>query len=240
MKLVISIAVSLVLAGCLTLSGTYQVVARDPATGKDLSGARITAGGSAIYSVRNALCMKYKNAVILITDAKTGDELKSESPYTCPATYSVEQSIEVPERWMVNFDGRPWQVGYQAADGRLAVREYVLPGETVHAWTELVTSLYAMKNISVNAWFEEFKKPLSQRCPSSRFLINEESTDNLIYEWQHDGCLAEPMQHEIRRLTRGRKGMLSLSYGQKTRMLAPETRDAWLSIIRTATIKPDA
>jgi len=223
----------------LTLSGTYNVVARDPATGLDFSGPRLIAEGSGIYVVRNALCINHPNAIIVITDAKTGAEIKSESPYKCPQKYSVEQPAEVPERWIFNFDGRPWQVGYQATNGRLVIREYVLPGETVHTWTELVTSYYELKNISVNAWFEEFTTLMSQRCPSTRFSIIEESNDTIIYEWKHDGCQTEPPQHDIQRLVRGRRGILSLSYIQKTRLLVPETRGVWLSIIRAAEIKPE-
>lgn len=35
---------------------------------------------------------------------------------------------EVPERWRFTFDSR-WQLGYQDTDGKLSLREYVLPGE---------------------------------------------------------------------------------------------------------------
>lgn len=71
------------LMGCMTMSGTYSVVARDPATGIDIPGLRIIAEGTGIYTVRNALCMNHPNAVIVITDTKSGQELKSESPYRC-------------------------------------------------------------------------------------------------------------------------------------------------------------
>jgi hypothetical protein len=33
--------------------------------------------------VRNALCLNHPGATVVIRDAKTGEELKSESPYRC-------------------------------------------------------------------------------------------------------------------------------------------------------------
>jgi hypothetical protein len=66
------------------MSGNYVVTARDK-EGKDLTAKlHLTATGSGIYTPRNALCKNFPGAVVTITDAKTGEELKSESPYQCP------------------------------------------------------------------------------------------------------------------------------------------------------------
>lgn len=73
------------LSGCVTLSGTYVVSATD-AEGRDLSSnLRMTADGSRIYAVRNALCAAHPGAVVHIKDMQTGEELRNESPYTCHA-----------------------------------------------------------------------------------------------------------------------------------------------------------
>ena len=77
----------LALASCATATdtNTYTVVARDSAAGKDIPGPSYTAlgGGRAIYTIRNALCSAHPGAVVIITNQKTGEELKSESPYKC-------------------------------------------------------------------------------------------------------------------------------------------------------------
>lgn len=83
MKLFI-IALSIPLIGCITMSGTYAVSAYDSA-GKPLTpNIKHTAEGRGIYTIRNAFCINYPKAVVVITDLKTGKELKSESPYQCP------------------------------------------------------------------------------------------------------------------------------------------------------------
>jgi len=71
------------LAGCLTMSGTYKLQAVD-AHGKELSNNMdITAEGRLIYPFRNALCSAYPGAVIRITAVDSGKELAGESPYKC-------------------------------------------------------------------------------------------------------------------------------------------------------------
>jgi hypothetical protein len=73
------------LSGCVTLSGTYVVSATD-AEGRDLSSnVRMTADGGRIYTVRNALCSAHPGAVVHIKDVQSGEELRSDSPYTCKA-----------------------------------------------------------------------------------------------------------------------------------------------------------
>lgn len=71
------------LTGCMTLSGTYQLSLQD-GKGQPLSqNINITAQGSGIYTVRNAMCSAHPGATVIIRDLKSGEELKSESPYKC-------------------------------------------------------------------------------------------------------------------------------------------------------------
>lgn len=127
-----------------------------------------------------------------------------------------------PERWNCNFDSRQWQLGYQAATDSQAIREYVLPGQTVHNWTELVTSQYFARDVSPKALFEQFTLQVSRGCPSLRTSIIEESNDTIIFEWQHDGCQGRPPQHEIRRSSSSHTGVLGLAFVEKTSQLSRE------------------
>lgn len=82
MKRIIPLLFStLLLSACVTTSGNY-VVTSAAADGTELK-VRMYAQGSAIYSVRNAICANNPEATVFIHDAKTGEELKSESPYKC-------------------------------------------------------------------------------------------------------------------------------------------------------------
>jgi len=84
MKKILLIAITLAISGCVTTSGNYTITGYD-ANGKELMGnLKLTAQGRGIYSARNAFCQAHLNATVIIKDSKTGEELKSESPYQCP------------------------------------------------------------------------------------------------------------------------------------------------------------
>jgi hypothetical protein len=82
-EILLALALGFLLTGCLVLFGTYTLAAYD-ANGKNLTEKiRLVAEGSSIYPMRNALCIANPGATVVIRDAKTGEELKSESPYRC-------------------------------------------------------------------------------------------------------------------------------------------------------------
>ncbi len=151
---------------------------------------------------------------------------------------SAKEPVEAPERWSFRFYGRDWQLGHQAANRQEAVREYVLVGQTVEDWKELVTSHSYAHGVPLRPYFEQVKAGLSQGCPSLRISVLEESEDTIIYEWQHDGCQGYPAQHQLDRASRSGKRMLVLSFVEKTPQLSPEKRTAWLAILKEATIPP--
>jgi hypothetical protein len=153
--------------------------------------------------------------------------------------YAVGPQTQAPERWNFSFDSRSWQLGYQRANPSQTVREYVLSDQSIENWSEKVTSFYAITDISPKTWFERFREDFLRRCPTTRFSFIGESADGVIFEWQHDGCEDQPPQHGIRRHSRGRMGLLSLSYVEKTNQLAREKWNAWISILRSATVRLD-
>jgi hypothetical protein len=82
MKKVIALfSLSLGLAGCVTVSGTYRI------TGVTKDGAKIPmvfdVRGSRIYSVRNGICSAHPGATVSIVDLNTRKDLSGESPYKC-------------------------------------------------------------------------------------------------------------------------------------------------------------
>lgn len=141
-----------------------------------------------------------------------------------------------PEPWRFAFDGRKWQLGYEAADARQALREYVLEGEKVEAWTELVTSHRYEQSIPVAGFLERFRQDLLARCPNATVTVIEERADDALLEWRHAGCQDAPAQHELRRIAnRGGRTFL-LAYVAKVARLERAQREAWLGSLRAATL----
>jgi hypothetical protein len=144
------------------------------------------------------------------------------------------------EPWVFQFDSRHWQLGSQSGDGSRNIREYVLSGQTVDNWSELVTSGYWAVLVSPRSHFEYFRRLMLHDCPAARISVIEESADTILFEWQHDGCGSYPAQHELRRISRCRTGMFVLSFVEKTPQLSAEKRATWISIIKSAHVRPDA
>ncbi|MGI0035505.1 MAG: DUF4124 domain-containing protein [Nitrososphaera sp.] len=151
------------------------------------------------------------------------------------ARQGIENRQEIPERWVFTFDSGAWHVGYQETDGQQAIREYVLQGETVHNWRKLVTSLYVNVDLTPKEFFQRLTQKGAEGCPSLKISVVEETQDMLIFEWGHNGCHAHPPQHEIRRISRSKPGILSLSFAEKG-PLSTENRNTWLSILRNAVV----
>jgi hypothetical protein len=82
MKFLVPVLSLLALAGCITMTGNYEVTAHD-ASGKELSKGKFLAHGSGIYTVRNSLCSVYPKAIVTIKDVESEQELEGESPYQC-------------------------------------------------------------------------------------------------------------------------------------------------------------
>jgi hypothetical protein len=151
---------------------------------------------------------------------------------------NAKKLVEVPERWKFSFDTREWHLGHQAANRQEAIREYVVVGQTVDDWKELVTSHYFASGVPLHGYVEQVKAGLSRGCPSLSTSVLEESEDTIIWEWRHEGCQGYPPQHQIDRVSRSGKEMLVLSFVEKTPQLSQEKRTAWLKILQDASILP--
>jgi hypothetical protein len=151
---------------------------------------------------------------------------------------NAKKPTEIPERWSFRFDDREWHLGYQAGNRQEAIREYVLVGQTVENWKELVTSHYFAHDVPLSSYFEQVKAGLARGCESLSISVLEESENTMLYEWRHDGCQGYPPQHQLERATRTGKETLVLSFVEKTPQLSPEKRSAWLTILKDASIPP--
>src|SRR5204862_3871620 len=112
-------------------------------------------------------------------------------------------------------------------------------GQTLDNWSELITSYYAKASLSPRISYDNLRDALSRECPSLRISIIDESANNIVFEWEHDGCQGYPAQHEIRRIMNTNSGTRALSFTVKLPNLSAEKRETWLGIIKAAQIKAE-
>ncbi len=130
------------------------------------------------------------------------------------------------------FDGRGWTVGNQQRNARQILTEYVLPGQTVDNWKELVTSTVFPQPVPIAPFVERLHSALSQGCPSLVWNPIRQDERTAIFEWWDAGCGGYEPTYEMDRVTIEKDGLFRLAYAAKVKgPLAPERRKVWLAIL---------
>jgi hypothetical protein len=130
------------------------------------------------------------------------------------------------------FDGRAWTVGNQQRNARQSLTEYVLPGQTVDKWKELVTSTVFSQPVPIAPFVERLRASLSQGCPSLVWNSIRQDERTVIFEWWDAGCGGFEPTYEIDRVTIEKDGLYRLAYAAKIKgPLAADRRKEWLAIL---------
>ena|SRR5713101_4051283 len=83
------------------------------------------------------------------------------------------------------LDGSKWEIGYKAGDKTQLIFEYVLQGETVENWTELVTiqsfDKQYIKYPPPETAMNLLKERMVQRCPAVAWNVIERQEGSILY-----------------------------------------------------------
>jgi hypothetical protein len=141
------------------------------------------------------------------------------------------------ERVVFDFDGREWHVGYSVEAEIQRVTEFVLPGETVDNWKELVTTQAfpgAQKEKSADEIALGLKQVTLGRCPKAMWRVIHQDKDESLYEWQTTRCRGYDNQYEVAKIIRGRTAIYRVAYTNRKLPISDELRNRWLELIRGA------
>ena len=130
------------------------------------------------------------------------------------------------------FDGRGWTVGNQQANQNESLTEYVLPGQTVDNWKELVTSTVFFQPVPLAALVDRIHSSMAQGCPSLVWNVIKQDEKTIVFEWRDSGCGGFEPQSELDRVTIESDGLYRLAYAAKGKgPLAAAKRAEWLAIL---------
>jgi hypothetical protein len=130
------------------------------------------------------------------------------------------------------FDGRGWAVGNHQETDRESLTEYVLPGQTVDTWRELVTSTVFVQPVPIAAFVERIHTLMAKDCPSLEWNVIQEDERTALFEFRDAGCGGFEAQHELDRVTIEPDGLYRLAYAAKTKAPLPEERrKQWLALL---------
>lgn len=180
---------------------------------------------------KTVLLGEHRQVIQSVFDEKTLLKIKKDNE-------SKKTNIRIP--WQFSFDGRSWRLGHQQGSEDENVTEYVLPGETIQNWTELVTaSKFALKSaakVSLDDYVANIKKGLSADCTSLVWKIIKSSPNDTILEWSHQGCRGFPAKCNLSRVGKTENNIFILSYVVKTDQLPDDKRSQWLEILGNANL----
>ena len=138
------------------------------------------------------------------------------------------------------FDGRSWKLGWSKNQDGAVYEEYVLDGESVEAWSELVTVQFfpgLQKNTSPDIYEASVKTDLTSVCPSIQWESIYQTKDERMWKWSIKGCPGQEDQSEIARLMRTSDGIHLWHYAIKQAPLPPDKEKTWVEKLKAIVVK---
>ncbi len=132
------------------------------------------------------------------------------------------------------FDSRAWREGYAARTPQMEITEYVLPGEVVEAWTELVTVQRmpgAAERMTPQESMNGARKATLEQCPSTTWTVLRQEKEEVLYQWEHRKCRGFADQFEVAKKYRDGSALVRVSWVTKKLPVTEETRASWIKII---------
>ncbi len=180
--------------------------------------------------------MKYKIIIflliqVLITTACSTTEQKPQA--------TDDKGVEEGINWSIPVLDREWVPGFShEKEGEGNIIEFVLKGETVQNWSELLTiQSFANTRGSAHVFFEALKAFREKECPgTTAWNVIDKDERSILYEWRAKPCAGYPEQHEISRIIDGKWNRFRIAYTAKVSEIPAETREAFVKSMSDATV----
>ncbi len=134
------------------------------------------------------------------------------------------------------FDDREWVLGWtieqeaNAPKNGQVYEEYVLKGEDVKNWSEMVTVQY-FPELNKKATLEQFealnKKELSNTCPAVNWRTLSSNDHERTWEWHVTDCKNAPNQSDLTRVVKTDNGIYVFHYAIKKSPMPEDKKKAW-------------
>ena len=144
-------------------------------------------------------------------------------------------AVRAEEALKFAFDGRPWSVGENRETSHESITEWVLPGERVTNWQELVTvqSFWGFQNrLSIDTYLQRTEVLVRRRCEGARFAVIRRAERDALYE---TSC-PQPAASTLDRVVFGREAIHILQYAHKGAPLQPLRKATWQPLLDAATL----
>lgn len=151
-----------------------------------------------------------------------------------------KQHLSPTEFVSVDLDGRGWRCNYRVNNRIVSSAEYVLPGEQIQNWSELVNiqRLHGQaKRGPLKQVVEGMMASLEKSNPDREFHILDEKPASILFEWKTGGNENSAAQHEIVRMFSGPTDVYRIAHVKKVPSIPEEERNKWIAILSAAELR---
>lgn len=137
-------------------------------------------------------------------------------------------------------DARKWRPGHRYLTKNRFVTEYVLPGEQVQAWSQLVThERYTglAQRATASSFLASIRKQLAKIDPQHEWNELVRSDGKLVYEWVLHAKEPKRAQRELAALVFGKNDVHRLAFASKGAEIEDGVRGRWLETLRAVQIQ---
>jgi hypothetical protein len=130
-------------------------------------------------------------------------------------------------------DERDWKIGHSQEKGNLSLSEWVVPGETVKAWTELITvEMYANPpaHITLDQYLSVRTEMVRKQCANATGQVISKGPLEAIVERTLLSCAPLRDEYHIAKVLLAPRAMTNVVYARTT-PFDSETRAKWLEIV---------
>lgn len=143
------------------------------------------------------------------------------------SAYATEEAKPV-------FDTRHWELGWsinkRASGNGHVFKEYVLKGETVKNWSELVTVQFfpgLNKKSNLETFEASVKQAIMKACHNTKWTTFEQKQDARSWEFTIKNCDGQPDQSELARAVATNDGVHVFHYVIKKAPMPKHLKETW-------------
>ena len=152
---------------------------------------------------------------------------------TMHATMQIGDSI-------IMMGDEKWRLGFVQNQNGGGFEEYVLPGETVKNWSQLVTLQFLpglQEQTNPDIFEARMKKDLARVCPDVKWESIKQDEASRLWAWSVQGCPGQPDQSELARLVSTNQGFHIVHYAIKKAPMPDDKRSLWEQRFQVVEIK---